>query len=64
MRLPWNNSYETGTPSSKPTQLPQRWVLILGLASVATVAMSLTVDVVAGAMAGIAIVGLLHKIMD
>ena len=64
MRLPWKDSCETGAPSSKPTQLPQRWVLILGLASIATVAISLTVSVVAGSMAGIAIVGLLHKIMD
>jgi hypothetical protein len=48
----------------EPPRLPQRWVIILSLAGGTAIALSFSVSPAVGTMAGIAIVGLLHTIMD
>jgi hypothetical protein len=64
MRVVRDQTLEEEGSGKEPPRIPQRWVVILGLAIGATIALSLTVSVAVGIMAGIAIVGLLHTIMD
>jgi hypothetical protein len=64
MSLLRRKTAQEGGSRNEPSRLPQRWVIILGLGSAATVTLSLTASVAIGTMAGVAIVGLLHKIMD
>lgn len=64
MRIPWQRRDEPRSVPSHPVRLPQRWAIILGLAGAATVALSVSANVGAGTTAGLAIVGLLHSVMD
>jgi hypothetical protein len=64
MRLPWDKSPETSGSLNQPPRLPQRWVIILTLASAAAVTLSITVNLGVGATVGVLSVGLLHEIMD
>jgi hypothetical protein len=64
MRIPWRGRNDPGGVQPQPVRLPQRWAIILGLAGAGTVALSVSASVGAGATAGLAIVGLLHAIMD
>jgi hypothetical protein len=64
MRVPRRNAEDAGEPPQRSDRLPQRWVIILGLAGVAGLALGLKTDVTAGVTAGLGVVGLLHAIMD
>ncbi|MBC6463454.1 hypothetical protein [Actinomadura sp. HBU206391] len=64
MRIPWRGRDDSREAQPQPVRLPQRWAIILGLAGAGTVALSVSANVGSGATAGLAIVGLLHAIMD
>ncbi|MGI8328882.1 hypothetical protein ACRYCC_02890 [Actinomadura scrupuli] len=55
---------QPGGPADQPARLPQRWAIILGLASTATITLSIGVNIATGATVGLGIIGLLHAIID
>ncbi|SEG15220.1 hypothetical protein SAMN04489712_103409 [Thermomonospora echinospora] len=61
---PGDRRHDGGTPEHPPARLPQRWVVILAVAGVTGAVLAARVDPVTGLTAGLAIVGLLHTVMD
>lgn len=64
MRIPWRNPAENTRTPKQPPRLPQRWVVILGLAGVMGVMLGTASNAGTGLTVGLTIVALLHSVMD
>ncbi|MFC4588713.1 hypothetical protein ACFO8L_21675 [Sphaerisporangium corydalis] len=64
MRIAWRNPAENTPPPRRPTRIPQRWVVILGVAGAIGAALGVTGDTDVALTMALSVVALLHSVME